>query len=119
MAENTEVKCQMIYLNLLRLFNSKIFYKNNDLSIYYIREFINETEKCDLYTNLSKEREYIKKDFGKESIYRIQEYKTTTYDENKAYNYLRDYNYWHKYILYNSLSWKNRVYYLLNKKYFF
>ena len=105
MDNNTKVKCNTIFENLLH------FHGQQDmLSSAFIREFF-ETVRCDQVFDMSTHRAEYEKKITKDRLDRILTFKTNDKDESVAAQATLHYHYWHQTRLLKAISWQSWVYY--------
>ena len=100
-------RCQSIYWNLIKILESGKSQRNPTL---FIREFF-QTERCDSYSDLSKEREAYKNKIGDEALENIFNFRETICDEKKCAQAVLHYGYWNQKRLISSLNLRNRIFY--------
>lgn len=121
MTDEEKSKCQYIYRNLLSMFDDA---KNNSTSSIFIRELLDETSRCDKFSNLKDLRDAYRQKLiainnGDDSIIdRIRNVTTVTDDDERlAIVVVNHYNEWTQERLLSCLTRMNWVKYQIAKKY--
>lgn len=101
--------CQLLYVSLLKRVT---FTPTKDETPRFIRD-LEATKECDLVaTDLSLVRNRMRDRLGPTVAMNFNQHKESTLDIMHAQSALVHYKTWHQDVLYQSLSWEVRVYYL-------
>lgn len=105
--ETSNFKCQLIYMNLLKMISATT---GEASASTYIREFA-QTGRCNDFCNLWEVQTAVKTFLGIASLNRLMQREETEKDERAAADALVHYNLWAQKELQQCLSWRQWTYF--------